>query len=150
MQTLLSQPVVTILKERTQATVTRLLAEDIEPHLAVILVGADPSSLKYITIKSRVAKEVGIIVSLYHLEEESSPEQIAETLTFLSKDPEVHGIIVQLPLPEHIPADKIDWLLNQIDPLKDVDGLRGDWKQQEYAGHGFVDLARPQPHPQSG
>ena len=146
MQTLLSQPVVTILKERTKATVTRLLAKDIEPHLAVILVGEDPSSLKYITIKSRVAKEVGIIVSLYHLEEESSPEQIAETLTFLSKDPEVHGIIVQLPLPEHIPADKIDWLLNQIDPLKDVDGLRGDWKQQEYAGHGLVDLARPQPY----
>jgi len=144
MQTLLSQPVVADLHARIKQRASELIDRGVEPHLAVVLVGEDPSSVKYVGIKSRVAKELGIIVSLYHLEESSSFEEIEKTLTYLSNDPEVHGVIVQLPLPEHITPAQVDKLLKVITPEKDVDGLRGDWKKLHYSGYTLKALLEPQ------
>lgn len=141
MQSLLSAGLVKELHERTKLAVASLVDRGIDPHLAVVIVGEEPASVKYVGIKERVAKELGIIVSLYHLEEDSTYEQIAETLTFLSEDAEVHGIILQLPLPEHFSNEQVDSLLQTIAPEKDVDGLRGDWKQLSYKGFSLDALS---------
>lgn len=145
MQKLLSAPLVKKLHERTKAEVARLVDGGIDPHLAVVLVGEDPSSVKYVSIKNQVAKDLGIIVSLYHLEEDSTFQQMVESIQFLNADEDVHGIILQLPLPEHITVEQVDELLTLINPEKDVDGLRGDWKKLTYPGTTLDDLLKHQP-----
>jgi methylenetetrahydrofolate dehydrogenase (NADP+)/methenyltetrahydrofolate cyclohydrolase len=144
MQSLLSTTLVKELHEHTKLAVAKLVDAGIDPHLAVVLVGEEPASVKYVSIKDRVAKELGVIVSLYHLEDDTSVDKIAETLTFLSADPEVHGIILQLPLPGHISQEQVDTLLQTIAPEKDVDGLRGDWKKLTYSGTSIQALLTPQ------
>lgn len=103
-------------------------------HLAVILVGNHPDSLRYIETKTKRGKEAGIEVSLYHLEEGVSQEEITHTLDFLSSDQEVHGIIVQLPLPGKRSHEELAEIFTHIAAAKDVDGLRGEWQQQNYTG----------------
>ena len=128
MQQLLSKSVVERIKEATRLQAAALIDEGIEPQLGVILVGDHPDSLKYISIKSKQAKEQGIILSLYHLESESTQEEVMETIRFLNEDEDMHGIILQLPLPAHFSPEATDALLNAVAPEKDVDGLRGDWQ----------------------
>lgn len=94
--------------------------EELEPTLAVILVGDDPASHLYVKLKAKAAKEVGIELRTYFCEKGTSREEIAESIAFLNADPDTHGIIVQLPLPDHLDADDI---VNLIDPKKDVDGF---------------------------
>ncbi len=94
--------------------------EELEPKLAVILVGNDPASQLYVKLKVKAAKEVGIELRTYFCEEGTPREEIVESIAFLNADPDTHGIIVQLPLPEHLDADDI---IGLIDPAKDVDGF---------------------------
>ena len=92
----------------------------LEPTLAVVLVGDDPASHLYVKLKEKAAKEVGIELRKYVCEAHTSREAIAQSIDFLNRDPDTHGIIVQLPLPSHLDADDI---VNMIDPTKDVDGF---------------------------
>lgn len=92
----------------------------LEPSLAVILVGNDPASHIYVRNKGLAAQEAGITAVDYRLNEETSQEDLLKLIAELNDDPLVHGILVQLPLPDQInPAAVID----SIDPAKDVDGF---------------------------
>jgi len=90
------------------------------PKLAVILVGEDPASKTYVAGKERDCREVGIEFELFHFREEAKEEEIVRTIQKLNSDSSVHGVIIQLPLPSSLNADR---LLPCIDPAKDVDGL---------------------------
>jgi methylenetetrahydrofolate dehydrogenase (NADP+)/methenyltetrahydrofolate cyclohydrolase len=88
--------------------------------LATVLVGDDPASATYIESKHKDAKEVGIVTRDHRLAATFKQKELRELVQLLNSDPEVHGILVQLPLPSHI--DEFD-ILSSLSPLKDVDGL---------------------------
>lgn len=88
------------------------------PNLAVVLVGDDPASQIYVRSKQRDCEECGIKSTEYRLDADVSQRELFELVKGLSKDPSVHGILVQLPLPEHIETENI---LMAITPYKDVD-----------------------------
>jgi methylenetetrahydrofolate dehydrogenase (NADP+)/methenyltetrahydrofolate cyclohydrolase len=90
------------------------------PNLAIILVGGKEDSKLYVKLKREQAKTVGIDTHFYHLEKESTEAELIEVIEFLNSDPLIDGILVQLPLPTHMDADKV---VNIIDSKKDVDGF---------------------------
>lgn len=90
------------------------------PGLAVVLVGEDPASLSYVRGKDRAAQEVGIYSRPIPLPESTPEAELLKLIDELNHDPQVHGILVQLPLPKHINENKV---LLAIDPKKDVDGF---------------------------
>ena len=90
------------------------------PHLAAILVGDDPASQTYVANKEKSCAEVGMTSSVYKLDARISEKELVRTINFINTDEEIDGLIVQLPLPEHISVDKV---IAAINPLKDVDGF---------------------------
>ncbi|WP_457593077.1 bifunctional 5,10-methylenetetrahydrofolate dehydrogenase/5,10-methenyltetrahydrofolate cyclohydrolase, partial [Hydrogenimonas sp.] len=92
----------------------------VTPGLAVILVGDDPASHAYVKMKAKACKEAGIYSITHEMPSSISQNEIEETILMMNKNPNIDGILVQLPLPEHIDATKI---LELIDPDKDVDGF---------------------------
>ncbi len=90
------------------------------PHLAAILVGEDPASKTYVSSKGKACHEVGIDSSTYKLPWDVSEEELLKTVKFINDDPDIDGLIVQLPLPKHINTDKV---IEAIKPEKDVDGF---------------------------
>ena len=90
------------------------------PGLAVVLVGDDPASQVYVGSKVKLTGEAGMLSFEHRLQADAPEELVAETVRCLNADPAVDGILVQLPLPQHIDADRI---IGLIDPAKDVDGL---------------------------
>ena len=100
--------------------VSSLKAKGITPCLAVILVGENPASVSYVTGKQKALAEVGMADRSLHLPESTTEEELLKIIDDLNKDTTVHGILVQLPLPEHINEEKV---LLAIDPEKDVDGF---------------------------
>ncbi|MCL4148892.1 UNVERIFIED_CONTAM: hypothetical protein GTU68_009395 [Idotea baltica] len=101
--------------------VTRLKNENgITPGLAVVLVGEDPASQVYVRSKGKMTVEVGMKSVEHKLDVETSEADLLAVIDQLNNDPEIHGILVQLPLPKHLNEDLI---INSIDPAKDVDGF---------------------------
>lgn len=92
----------------------------IVPGLAVVLVGENPASQIYVRSKIKQAHEVGIRSFEHRIADDITEQQLLALLDKLNDDPEVHGILVQLPLPRHIHVDSV---LRRISPLKDVDGF---------------------------
>ena len=92
----------------------------ITPSLSVILVGKDPASEVYVRNKGKATIEAGMKSDTYNLPETTSHDVVLEKVALLNNDPTVHGILVQLPLPEQIFTDEI---INSINPDKDVDGF---------------------------
>lgn len=92
----------------------------ITPGLAVILVGDDPASHTYVKMKAKACKKVGFYSIVHEMPESITQEKIEETIVLMNKNPNIDGILVQLPLPKHIDTTKI---LELIDPAKDVDGF---------------------------
>jgi len=88
--------------------------------LATVLVGFDPASQVYVANKRKAASLVGIKSVHYDLPETTQQEELLSLIAALNADPNIHGILVQLPLPKHIQADKI---IESLDPRKDVDGF---------------------------
>jgi methylenetetrahydrofolate dehydrogenase (NADP+)/methenyltetrahydrofolate cyclohydrolase len=107
-------------KSRVIGAVRELKAIGVRPCLATVLVGDDPASATYIESKHKDAKEVGIVTRDHRLAATFEQKELRELVQLLNSDPEVHGILVQLPLPSHI--DEFD-ILSSLSPLKDVDGL---------------------------
>ncbi len=103
-----------------QHVIHRREAGFIAPGLAVILVGKDPASQTYVRRKRDVCAEVGFNSFGYNLPADVSETQLLDTLIELNETPEVHGILVQFPLPQHIDSQKV---LEAINPKKDVDGF---------------------------
>ena len=91
-----------------------------KPHLAVILVGEDPGSVSYVKGKGKACEEVGINNTTIRKDTSITESELLEIIDNLNNDPLVDGILVQLPLPKHIDADKV---INAIKPDKDVDGF---------------------------
>ena len=109
------------MKKEIAAEVANMIDSGIgAPHLAAVIVGEDGASLTYVASKERACHSVGMISSVYRLNEKSSEEEILKTIDFLNNDPEIDGYIVQLPLPKHINETKI---IQSINPNKDVDGF---------------------------
>ncbi len=90
------------------------------PGLAVILVGEDPASQIYVRNKKKACEEVGFLSREYRLAESTTQEELLSLIDKLNADPEIHGILVQLPVPRHI-HDKA--VIARIDPKKDVDAF---------------------------
>lgn len=108
-------------KDRIKEEVAQLIAAGRRPpHLAAILVGNDGASETYVASKVRNCAEVGIRSSLIRMDSAASEASLLEAIASLNKDPEVDGILVQLPLPKHISEQKV---IEAIDPAKDVDGF---------------------------
>ena len=87
---------------------------------ALPILGNDPASQIYVRNKQRACEEVGFHAFEYRLNENSTEEQLLDLIGVLNKDNKVHGILVQLPLPEHIDEQKV---IYSISPLKDVDAF---------------------------
>ncbi|HEX2202718.1 MAG TPA: bifunctional 5,10-methylenetetrahydrofolate dehydrogenase/5,10-methenyltetrahydrofolate cyclohydrolase [Longimicrobium sp.] len=102
------------------AEVARLRAGGTVPGLAVVLVGADPASEVYVRSKTRACHEAGMHDRRVHLPADVSAEELFGTIDGLNADPEIHGILVQLPLPPHINPKAV---LERVHPAKDVDGF---------------------------
>ena len=100
--------------------VERLEALGITPGLSVVLVGDDPASAVYVRSKGKACEEAGMRGETIRLPAETSEDALLAQVDRLNADPKVHGILVQMPLPRHIAADKV---IRRIRPEKDVDGF---------------------------
>ncbi len=107
-------------KERVRAAVAELKKDGMEPCLATVLVGDDPASASYVTSKQKDCAEVGIATKDHRLPQTFSQKELESLIDMLNNDDTVHGILVQLPLPEHLDEFGI---ITKISPIKDVDGL---------------------------
>lgn len=90
------------------------------PGLATVLVGEDPASQVYVGQKEKTSQNLGVYSERYDLPESTSQEELIALINRLNKDPKIHGILVQLPLPKHLNEEEV---LYAIDPKKDVDGF---------------------------
>ena len=110
-----------IIKKEIAIEVAKLIDDkDISPHLVAILVGDDPASQTYVRNKEKSCAEVGIVSSIYNYPADVTEKELLEAISFINADNEIDGLIVQLPLPDHISEKKI---IESIDPKKDVDGF---------------------------
>ena len=110
------------IKEDAARGVAELKTAGVLPRLAVIIVGSDPASEVYVRNKQRTCEELGIRSDHIALPAETTEEELLACIEELNVDPEVHGILVQLPLPAQIAEDEEE-ILSHIDPRKDVDGF---------------------------
>lgn len=109
------------IKEEVKADVVKLQKEKgVTPGLAVVLVGSDPASAAYVNMKSKACKEAGIYSIVHEMPDTISQDKILEILAMMNKNPNIDGILVQLPLPKHVDTTAI---LEAIAPKKDVDGF---------------------------
>jgi methylenetetrahydrofolate dehydrogenase (NADP+)/methenyltetrahydrofolate cyclohydrolase len=140
------------LKER----VDKLKKQGVTPGLVIIRVGEDPASVSYVAGKGKAAEEIGVWSQTIVLPESASEEELLSKVKEMNKAEHVDGILVQLPLPKHINADKV---LNLIDPAKDVDGfhpinvgkmLIGDPYFMPCTPHGAVELMIRSGNPPDG
>ena len=107
-------------KKILQIVKDRVSKLDVTPHLVVILVGDNPASKIYVKNKKKTAEETGIMSTVINLPYDTSEEVLLEKIAELNSDNSVTGILVQLPLPEHIDKNKV---ITSISPKKDVDGF---------------------------
>ncbi len=108
------------LLEAVRQDVARLRAEGVAPGLAVVLVGDDPASHVYVRNKVMRAQQVGIRSIEHRLPADTGAQALLALVAALNADPDVHGILVQMPLPAHLDAAAV---IDAIDPRKDVDGF---------------------------
>ena len=100
--------------------VKALKTEGITPGLAVMVVGDDPASHAYVGMKAKMCKNTGIYSVVHEMPDDISQDKILETIAMMNQNPNINGILVQLPLPSHIDEEAV---LGAIDPKKDVDGF---------------------------
>lgn len=110
------------------------------PHLVAILIGNNGASETYVASKVKACQEVGFKSTLIRLEEDISSLKLLDMIMDLNRDPEVHGILVQLPLPKHISEEEV---INTIDPNKDVDGFHPNNIGRMILGHPTFIPATP-------
>ncbi len=108
------------IKDKVSQEVKELKAKGLTPGLAVVVVGDDPASHTYVRMKQKACESTGIYSIIHKMPLDISEEKILETIKMMNKNPNVNGILVQLPLPSHIDTNKV---LETIDPIKDVDGF---------------------------
>ncbi len=110
-----------VIREEVVAGVAALRGRfGVVPGLAVVIVGEDPASKVYVGRKHKACQECEIYSEVIRLTGDAGEEELLSVIDGLNADPKIHGILVQLPLPRHISADKV---LERISPAKDVDGF---------------------------
>ena len=97
-----------------------LADEGVKPGLATVLMSDDPASETYVSMKQRDCEEVGINGVHVELDADAPAEELYDTIDELNADPTIHGILVQMPVPDHVDTRRV---LRSVDPLKDVDGF---------------------------
>ena len=122
METLLlkGEPVSDSIRLSLEPRVQSLIETGIVPKLAAIIVGDDPASQVYVRNKARAFRKLNCESQTYQLDSKSSEEDVLTLIDRLNNDPSVHGILVQLPLPNHLDSKTI---LHTVSPNKDVDGF---------------------------
>ncbi len=125
------------IKDKLKVRINKLKEEKgIVPGLTVILVGEDPASETYVSFKHKDCLEIGVKSTVIRLKEETSQEELLKLIDELNNDNEVHGILVQLPVPDHIDDKQI---IRAISPKKDVDGFHVQNAGSLFVGsEGFV------------
>jgi methylenetetrahydrofolate dehydrogenase (NADP+) / methenyltetrahydrofolate cyclohydrolase len=119
------------LAERIRGEIAKEIEELGEVGLATVLVGDDPASKIYIRLKHKAAEEVGIAARDFRLAAQTTEEELLEHVAQLNADDAIDGLLVQLPLPDHIDEAKV---IRALDPMKDVDGLHPLNAGQLYLG----------------
>lgn len=114
---LLAETIRTQLREEVDQFIEQ---SQVQPHLVVVLVGDNPASLSYVRGKQKGCEQVNIRSTLIHLPETTTEDKLLAQIDELNEDPNIHGILVQLPLPKHIDEMKV---IHRINALKDVDGF---------------------------
>jgi methylenetetrahydrofolate dehydrogenase (NADP+)/methenyltetrahydrofolate cyclohydrolase len=110
----------------------RIGESGLHPHLATVLVGDDPASRLYVNMKHRACERVGIGSVSIHLSGDASTEPVVEAITRLNEDPQIDGILVQLPLPSQVGTDDV---IGAVSPEKDVDGFHPCNLGKLFMGH---------------
>lgn len=113
------------IEKKVASESAELQKKGIYPAFASILVGEDPASKLYLSLKKKAAERVGIEMSLIEFDADTPSQKVIGAIEELNNNPEVQGIMVQMPLPVEILNFKFQ-ILNSINPHKDVDGLRED------------------------
>ncbi|MCA1028329.1 MULTISPECIES: bifunctional 5,10-methylenetetrahydrofolate dehydrogenase/5,10-methenyltetrahydrofolate cyclohydrolase [Cytobacillus] len=127
-------------KENLKERVLKLSAQGVTPCLATILVGDDPSSATYVRMKGNACEKLGILSKRIHLDASISTETLIETIQDLNNDKNVHGILLQHPVPAHIDERKA---FEAIDIEKDVDGVTSLGYGQTALGFGVYPSCTP-------
>jgi methylenetetrahydrofolate dehydrogenase (NADP+)/methenyltetrahydrofolate cyclohydrolase len=109
-----------LVRQDVATEVARLKSLGVTPGLSVVLVGDDPASAVYVRSKGKACEEAGMRGETIRLPAQTSEAELLEHVDRLNADPNVHGILVQMPLPRHMSADKV---IRRIRPEKDVDGF---------------------------
>ena len=158
METLLlkGKPVSDSIRLSLEPRVQSLIETGIVPKLAAIIVGDDPASQVYVRNKARAFRKLSCESQTYQLDSKSSEEDVLTLIDRLNNDPSVHGILVQLPLPNHLDSKTI---LHTVSPNKDVDGfhpenlgllLEGNPNFIPCTPHGVLEILRHYDIPVSG
>jgi len=137
---LAAAPLVEQIKINLVERCLRLKKAGIIPSMSVVLVGNNPASLTYIRNKKKMCEEIGAQFKLQQLDEQISEKDFLSKLDELNNDPKVHGIIIQLPVSDHL--KKLN-LPNLVSPEKDIDGFHGINTQKIYAGSTNLNTLMP-------
>ena len=115
-----------LVAKKIRSKIKSLISDNqLKPGLATILVGSDPASQIYVGSKQKTAKRLGFHSIQIDLPHDCTASKLTQTIEDLNQNPEIHGILLQLPLPKHLDSN---FHLAQISPLKDVDGFHpGAW-----------------------
>jgi len=120
------------IRESLTESIETLESHGVTPGLATVLMSDDPASETYVSMKQRDCAEVGIESTHVGIETDAPAEELYETIDELNADPEIHGILVQMPLVDHVDTRRV---LRSVDPLKDVDGFHPENVGRLVAGH---------------
>lgn len=118
--------------------VKKLKRKGIHPKLVIILVGKNPASLSYIRQKTLAAEKIGVLHTQKNFDKSITTDELIAVIERTNKDKTVHGILVQLPLPKHIPVSLVT---RAIDSAKDVDGFQAYNLGKMFLSPAFEDLA---------
>lgn len=108
------------LRDDCAQRVLRLNEIGVKPRLDVVIVGSDPASQQYVNSRLKDCDDIGMVSMTHVLDENAEQKELTDLLDTLSSDPQVHGILLQMPLPKSMDQDEV---LSHIRPEKDVDGL---------------------------
>lgn len=106
--------------EELNSRISALKESGVIPRIAIIHIGTDEMSKRYVTLKENASIRLGMECVTYHLVEDTAQERVMELIDRLNADNSVHGVLVQMPIPEHMDTKLV---LDSIDPAKDIDGL---------------------------
>lgn len=108
------------IRDELRGCIDTLDSEGVTPGLATVLMSDDPASETYVSMKQRACDDLGIEGIHHELDSDASADELFDTVGALNSDPEVHGILVQMPVPEHVDKREV---LRSVDPVKDIDGF---------------------------